>query len=103
MNEPKGLAHLVATSGVVHCKSRQHGHQLPITDCDCEICRKVNLDAWALGIEDRIWRPTEDVRRETANILMQIMDDAPSDHTALKQLDKYAQQLKTTGTYSKGD
>lgn len=50
-------------SHIVHCKSRQHGHQLPITDCDCEICDRTNDKAFMLGIDEFIWKPT----REQAN------------------------------------
>lgn len=69
MSEIKGLAYLVENSAIVLCHSRQKGHQLPITDCDCVLCKHLNIRAFGAGIMDTVWKPTNEriIEREQAN------------------------------------
>lgn len=60
MAEIKGLGYLVESSQKCHCTSRQRGHQLPITDCDCQLCQLTNQQAFFVGIDNIIWKPTDE-------------------------------------------
>ncbi len=61
MSEIKGLSYFVENSAIVLCHSRQKGHQLPITDCDCELCKHLNIRAFFAGIMGVVWKPTDEI------------------------------------------